>query len=274
MIKIEMRNEREAASLFYRFQSTPFTKGLEASQQENLLQIHCSGSKQQISHIAFLLSEHVICEHEERMLLTLIYSTFYFQDADEQEQILAVAKSIIQGEKPEIPGVKQLSSRSSILFDTFYHYLLDEKTLPFESFLRFRLKPYRECLLRYVEMAIDEYKLEQDYQTFVETLRKLLKQRGPLLDTVHVVYNGEFFLYDQHDNRIDEMGLRKRLEPIFQTSWGLHSEPSLLLTLIGIAPKKIFLYTDETDIGMIQTIQNVFQERLEIFPSRRSHFHS
>lgn len=274
MKKIEMRNADEAKLLFYKFQNAPFLKGLKVARKENALLFDCAKGTSQLSQVSKAMADYVILEHEEMMLLELIRSTFYFQDSDEQVQILALAKSIIQGEMPDLPGLKHVSPPFHLLYEAFYGFLGTEEYLPYESFIRFRIKPYRECLQQFVEMAIDEYKLEQDYQTFVETLRRLLKKRRPMLDRVKVVYQEEFLLFDENDHPIDELRLRKRLEPIFQTNWGLEAKPSMLLTLIGIAPQKIFLFTDETEIGMIQTIQNVFQERVEVIPQQQSHLHS
>lgn len=42
----------------------------------------------------------------------------------------------------------------------------------------------------------------------------------------------------------------------------MYIDSSILAPLVSIAPNIIYLYTDDIDDGMIQTIQNVFQERI------------
>ncbi|HET7578858.1 MAG TPA: putative sporulation protein YtxC [Bacillales bacterium] len=274
MITIEFKDEQNAKSLCDRFVQSGNMKAIAVTYEGSCVKIKFIRNPDGFSLISRILAEHVMAMKEENMLLDLIESAFYFQDQDEQEQILVVAKSIIQGEKPELPGLKKAVSRHQVLSDAFYEFLADGLSFNYDSFIRFRLKPYRECLQHYVEMAIDEYKLEQEYQNFVENLRRLLKKREPLLETVHLVFNHEFALYDRHYRRIKEHDLQDRLGPTYRFRWGLDIQPSVLVTLIGIAPKTIFLYTDNMDAGMIQTIQNVFLERLVICPVRACDFHS
>lgn len=274
MIEVELKDEQDAQWLFHRFVKSAETVGVEAGYSEKRVIIEGKQIQEEITFASSVLSDYVTGTREEDMLLDIIRSTFYFQDRDEQEQILAVARSIMHGKKPDLPGLKKVSSPRQVLFNAFCDFLGNETTFHYESFIRFRLKPYRECLQHYVEMAIDEYKLEQEYQNFVEGLRKLLTKRKPLLETVHLVFQREFAMYDRQYQRIDEQNIRGHLDPILGQRWGMDIEPSVLVTLIGIAPRNVFLYTDNVDAGMIQTIQNVFQERVIICPSRSCDFHS
>lgn len=269
MIQIEMKNENEAKVLSDRIMGI-----FKVNRNETDLVIVCKNDHGDLGKIASILAKHLVFEYEEKILLEFISSTFCFQDYDEQVQILALAKSIIHGDLPNLPGLKRISSRNRILFQAFYEYFLSERCLPFESFIRFRLKPYRECLLRYTELAIDEYKLEQEYQSFVETLRRLLKKRRPMIEKIKVEFHKSFRLFDQQGHQIFEDHFKKQLDPFLNANEQLYATPSTLMTLIGIAPNKIDLYTDKMDIGMIQTIQNVFQERVNIMSFHQNQMNS
>lgn len=273
MITIEMGDTRGINSLYDKLLQSEL-KGMDVERDENRIIIRFRVMRESLPLLSSVLTEFVIATEEERILLNIIQSMFYFEDRDEQEQILTIVKSIIQGEKPDLPGLKQVLSRRQIIYHAFSGFLTDVTYFQYESFLRFRLKPYYQCLQRYVEMAIDEYKLEQEYQGIVENLRRLLKQRKPQLDMVHLVFNYEFALYDRQYRRIEEQEVRRSLDPVLRQRWGLDIEPSVLITLIGLAPETIFLYTDNVDAAMIQTIQNVFQERVVICPARACDFHS
>lgn len=274
MITIELKDEYDANALCDRFKQSKESEKVEIRCEENQVLVSFKKKVPGVSLVSTVLTEYVIASKEEEMLLEFIRTRFYFQDRDEQEQILAITKSIIQGEKPDLPGLRKVSSRKQVLFEAFCGFLVDGASFHYESFSRFRLKTYQECLQHYVEMAIDEYKLEQDYQDFIENLRRLLKRQESIIDTVHLVFNREFALYDRQHERIDEQEVHDQLDPVLKRGWGMDIEPSVLLTLIGMAPKTIFLYTDNVDAGMIQTIQNVFQERLILCPARACDFHS
>lgn len=274
MITIELKDEKDAQSLCDTFASRNDVGGWRVSRNRQCVTVNVGRDREGISRISNVLTQHVIAEKEDDMLLDIITSDFLFEDRNEQEQILAITKSIIQGKKPDLPGLDRMSSRKQLIYDAFFGFLRDEASFFYESFIRFRLRPYQECLEHYVGMAIDEYKLEQEYQNFVENLRALLKRRRPLMKTVHLVFNKEFALYDRLYHRIDEKQIQRRLDPGLSGKWGMDIEPSVLVSLISIAPRTIFLYTDNVDAGMIQTIQNVFQERVVICPARSCDFHS
>jgi putative sporulation protein YtxC len=211
-------------------------------------------------------ADQVIATEEEGRLLQLIKQRFYFQDTDEQQQILAIAKSIIDGEKTDLPRLSEVQPPREVIVEAFLAFITPEVSFCYESFLMFRLKSYHHCLLQYVEMAIDEYKLEQEYQNFVQNLRELVNRRRTLIETIHVVYDKQFWLYDEYYDAIDNKGMFEKIAPFVKVRMGVEIEPSVLVTLIGIAPKKIILYSDDIDTGMIRTIQNVFQERVVICP--------
>ncbi|HET7627832.1 MAG TPA: putative sporulation protein YtxC [Bacillales bacterium] len=228
----------------------------------------------QVSELAVVLTDYVIATKEVDWLRELIENTFYYQDPDEQQQILEIAQSIIQGEKPDLPRLKDLSSRRDILVQTFAEFLEQSPAFHYDSFLLFRLKRYRDCLEQYIEVAIDEYKLEQEYQNFVETFRRLLRGRPFHCREVHLVYENDFALYDECYRRINERALRESFHNILRQGAGVEIEPSVLITLIALSPETIYLYTEQLQAGMVKTIENVFQERLVVRPELSLPFHS
>lgn len=62
--------------------------------------------------------------------------------------------------------------------------------------MTFRLGKYYERLKGYVEAAIDEYKMEQEYQTFIQSLRDYVTRKEPVLDHVRIVHDGHFVLWE------------------------------------------------------------------------------
>lgn len=272
MISMILKDEDDAKALYDRFTQAGELVSFYIKGSDHHVRIECGSRASIISRVSSILTEHVIATREEALLLARIAEDFYFKDWEEQEQILTIAKSILEGEKPDLPGLDEMKPRRQQIWDAFYGFIRDGKVFDYESFIFFRLKGYKKCLKRYVEMAVDEYKLEQDYQSFVESMRGALEQRRSLLETVHLVFRRQFELYDERYRRVDERTVNKQLDGSLRSRCSLNMEPSVLITLIGIAPKTLFLYTDDVDAGMIQTIQNVFQERVVICPARACDF--
>jgi len=209
---------------------------------------------------------------EDRLLLSIISDTFYFQDKEEQQQILQLAHSFLDGERYDYRMGKQPSvSRKTLIANALKHFLKDGLSFSFSSFVTFRLKPYMEQLQHYVELAIDEYKLEQEYQNFVQMLRDFVAAKRPKLPVIHLVHKPPSFLFlDEKLREITAGELKQLIDRNLIVSQPMYIDSSLLAPLVSIAPAIIYLYTDHEEDGMVQTIQNVFQERIRLY--RQSDF--
>lgn len=216
-----------------------------------------------------VLLQYIIKIVEVRWMKELIRNMFYFTDEEEQRQIMSIARAIIDGEKQDIPTVPELSKplpREKMIELALKDFLTSSVSFSFESFLQFRLKEYRFRLVKYIEAAIDEYKLEQEYQNFVENLRTYVYIKQPLLDTLHIVFEEEFCFYDKNLNELGADQLTYMIDEKLSHIEDIDTESLVIAPLISIAPRVIYLYTDDQDYGLVQTIQNIFLERVEIYP--------
>lgn len=217
--------------------------------------------------IAQVFASYIIDTYELKWVRDILRDMFCYEDELEIEAITSLFCSITEGKRDDLPNVKRLPSRKRLIEDAVHVLLEDsykkELSFSFDSFLKFRMKDYRECLLTYVEMAIDEYKLEQDYQNFIDNLRSSLIRKQPLIDLIHVIYTDKPKFYDESFRLICEDQIHRAMK---KTSFSEHSliEPTILKPLLTFAPKKIVLFTDNDITGLFYTLKNIFQERLTI----------
>ncbi|MFK3958168.1 putative sporulation protein YtxC [Guptibacillus hwajinpoensis] len=206
--------------------------------------------------------------YEKRWMEQLLTSTYYYQDKDEIGEITSIARSIGDGDKEDYPGAHRYANRRDVLLQSTLSCIEQGGTILFDSFLRFRTGPYRALLNELIGEAIDEYKLEQEYQNFVEGLRILLRSRQPLQKKVVLVYDKTYQLYDMNGSLLT--GIEGKLEdlPVGLTIDEIDSE--ILFPLLLLAPEEVCIYTDDSDEGLVQTIRNVFEERLSFFSYRMS----
>jgi len=207
----------------------------------------------------------IIRAFEARWILSIISRTFFYEIEEEQQQILQLAYSFIEGERYDYRLGKKVNMSREQLIAQSLHECLHEGLFSFESLMTFRLKPYYDRLMHYVELAIDEYKLEQEYQSFVHMLREIVALRQPQMNALHVLYeHGSFQFFDEQFVYLSPQQLKQWIDRRLMVSQPMYIDTSVLAPLVSIAPEKIWIYTDATDVGMIQTIQNVFQERIEL----------
>lgn len=211
--------------------------------------------------LAEVLKKHVIKTREEKWLLDIICNMFYYEEPEEQLQILSMAKSILTGERQDIPNILNVFTAEKAVYDSFQQFLKRECHFCFDSFLTFRLKHYLDKLIDCVELAIDEYKLEQEYQNLVESFRYYIKQKQSKIDVVHLLFTDRVLFFDQEKELIDVDEYIDH-DIVFEQEVPLHE--LIISPLVSISPKTIHLYSDDIDSGVIQTIQNIFLDRVKV----------
>ncbi|MDE5412351.1 putative sporulation protein YtxC [Alkalihalobacterium chitinilyticum] len=216
--------------------------------------------------LASVLSQHVIETKEEDWLLEIIEHMFYFNDPEEQEQILSLACEIINGDREDIPAIHCFYERENYLYEAFAKGIDKHTTFYYEPFLTFRLKDYGEILIDCVEIAIDEYLLEQEYQNIVESLRYYLKTAPKKMKELHLVHDGEFSFYDGAFKEISREEKELFLEEALVFEGDLDIDEMVVSPLVSINPETLHIYTDDVDQGIIYTLQTIFQERAVIYP--------
>jgi putative sporulation protein YtxC len=212
-----------------------------------------------------VLKKHVIEAKEEVWLLDIIKDVFFYDDPQEQAEILAMAKSILSGERLDLPNVKKLFLTEKLIDNAFKDFITKDSKFCYESFLTFRLRGYFDRLIDCVEMAIDEFQLEQEYQNLVENLRYYLKKRTSKLTCVHLVIDSNFTFYDEYLNKLPAEKLEEYLDRSIIFEKGIPIQEMVISPLVSIAPKVIHIYSDELDKGVIHSIRNIFQERVKLY---------
>ncbi|WP_129727794.1 putative sporulation protein YtxC [Ectobacillus funiculus] len=199
---------------------------------------------------------------EEKWILSILEQAFLYRDQDERMQILHIVHSLLDGKLQDIPYKGLQKERRSLLEASLAEFVQNPISFSFDSYVKFRLRYYMAYLVRLTELAIDEYKLEQEYQSFVELLRQHVYTRKPRLSCLHLVYNGSFTFYDERGSCLNQERLVQYIDEGIVYNQESYIDPNIIAPLLSIAPKTIYLYTAHIDDNMIITIRNVFQERV------------
>lgn len=265
MISFESR--REAADL-YNCLPQSFKQAARAELKENRLVLFLNKGIRN-DELIDAFTNFIMDSFEKEWLLDIIRNTFYFKDSNEQTAILDIVYAIFDGEKADLPQAVGLPDRWQIIRQAVAELLAENVHFSFQSIKRFRLADYRACLQKYAELSIDEYKLEQEYQAFVDKLRRIIRAYKPLHRTIYVIDDVPFKLYDERHRLIQNVQSVRSFYPLLK-QWGIESEPSILLTLIGLAPQNVKIYTDRPEHGMMKTLRHVFEERVHFVSKKQS----
>ncbi len=216
--------------------------------------------------VTSVLTDYVIHSKEEEWILDIIESVFYFHDEEEQQQILTIAKSILEGDRDDLPALLSFFDRHEHIYQAFAKNLSEDTVFYYEPFLTFRLKSYGEMLIDCVEMAIDEYMLEQEYQNMIESFRQHIKQHKPKYEEIYVVHEqGTFTFYDSTFRKVTQEEIMFYLEVDLIFEQGLRVEEMVLSPLVSLVPNEVKLFTNQPYDGVILSLQAIFQEKMKVF---------
>ncbi|KMK70114.1 hypothetical protein ACJ64_13260, partial [Bacillus safensis] len=161
MLEIIFEDEYDTAAFLHLAEHLDSRHHMSIQQGKDRLLIEAKESEEALEHIVRPLLVHFFleCKENERMR-SILENTYLFKDPEEQHQILSIAHSIMNGDLDDIPGIQQEPSREALLKKELEAISLQQGVFSIGSFMTFRLSEYDRRLKNYVEVSIEEYKME------------------------------------------------------------------------------------------------------------------
>lgn len=201
------------------------------------------------------------------MMKEVVTKKYYYTDVNEIERILDIAHWLVTGKDEDCQAVRGDEDLTSLLFSLFKMNVQDvHNTIHFDSIINFRLNLFKEQLIYFVGLAIDEYKREEDHQAFINMLRDYIINKHPVYHTVHVLQGDTFLFFKENGKQFSRHELADVMqhEPLYMV--GLDENEWNLSPLIAMTPERIYVYGDHPSEPKTLTVINIFQERV-IFKS-------
>ena len=222
--------------------------------------IHYKSDKKDFFYdkISSIITDTIIKFYENKFLKRILdYNYFYFTNV-EKKKILNIATEFIENDN---------ISKEDNYFSIYYpvlDYISSNKSLVLDGFVNFRLQNYMKNLDYIIDISVNKFLIEKEYNEFVSIL-KLYVSMAPFNSTlVHLVYyNNESILLDKDKNVIqtdDDIFKAKYLSDI-----SFSSNDYALNTLLNLTPKKLIIHlADGHNDEFINTLKLIFENRYEI----------
>jgi putative sporulation protein YtxC len=215
--------------------------------------------------------EFIALKKRDEWFREILSERFLYHDSNEQEQILEIIYSVLEGNREDLAAFLNGPDEKHFVLEALSEFFTGSISFSFDSFVTFRLKPFFDRLHSYVEVAIDEYKLEQEYQIFVQTLRDFLAGRTAQKPLIHLIVGDGTFFYDEHVRQIKRSELIRSIDRKLLGNHPVYVDSVTIAPLLSIAPSAIRLYTDQPEQPLVRTICNIFEERVKISPLHSFH---
>lgn len=272
MIEISFHKTEEAEKfhefLLNKFQVQKITeKGVPFLKKQNKVSVNFENDLESISTFKKVFYRFIMQYTFNNYFRKILQEQYYFIHEDEKQQILAIIYSVIEGHREDLCSLIDEDINITMQVEKVIDEIIDEQTsFSYDSFVKFRLRPVMEKLIQYVELSIDEYKMEQEYQMYIQTLREFLLQRSAKLEVVQLVMNEQIQFYNEFFSEIKREELTKMIDRKLLSNHPIYVDSVTIAPLLSIAPKKIFLYTSNSEEPLVRTIGNIFEERVVIHP--------
>lgn len=240
--------------------------------------VHLSYTKQQNRYVFFFprdentdryakaLTDFIINVKRAEFLDKMLSTHFFYENEEERIQIIDIVAAMCLGKRKELTAFTGKMNEHSIVKQAVIAVFETSDAVLFDSLLTFRLQDYYDALKKYLCVAIDEYKMEQDYQMFVNMLRDYLHKQEPKKKLVHLSLTDPVCFYDENSKVMTRDEVMELVDRRLLFNHPVYIDSAVIAPLLSIAPNEILLYTDSEEKAIIRTLLNIFEERLKILP--------
>ncbi|WNS74546.1 putative sporulation protein YtxC [Bacillus sp. DTU_2020_1000418_1_SI_GHA_SEK_038] len=270
MIEITFQKTEDAKALFrylqyYLASSALSNKNILQIEDHHIVRIHIEPQmKKDLEIIKEVFYKFIITSKQDDWFRRIMAEHYYYQDEEEQQQILGIIHSILEGNREDLSSFLDDLDMEGNIKHSINEIFHEDITFSFDSFVKFRMRPLMDQMAKYVEISIDEYKMEQEYQMFIQTLREFLIGREAKLDHIHLLIDDGIHFFNENYFEMKRGDLVRMIDRKLLINHPVYVDSVTIAPLLSIAPAIIYLYTEDKEQALVRTIQNIFEERLLI----------
>ncbi|WP_170109487.1 putative sporulation protein YtxC [Melghirimyces profundicolus] len=211
--------------------------------------------------LGIAVAEYLLSVNEPNFIRHIIKKQFRYRDPEDSREIERYTFDLLNDSESEEPVCRRRKDRMA---RQVAQYLTQHRSVAVDGFFRFRMKRYRNGLVKLVEHAIDEYLLDQEYREFIELLRYFVSVQEPKLNLVHVLHTGrrQFRLLDEEGEPLRTKELDESVQELMEQPFS--HEDLIVSTLLTIAPEQVVLHTQNREENVIRTLEQVFETRISV----------
>jgi|SRR5690625_234524 len=199
-----------------------------------------------------------------RKMKDVAKSVYFYTNEEELNRIYESTTAIFKDTYYQANIFPNKQTLYTFLFELFTHHLQYTDKIHFDALALFCMKPLDDYIVTAVGFGIDEMKREEAYQDFIVNAREFVLQRRILTDVIHIVQTEELQFYKADGILYSKSELQEIMHQTPLYIIQLDEEEFHLAPVISLAPKQIYLYSDQPIEGKTYTLCRIFQERIQL----------
>ncbi len=218
----------------------------------------CDAESMEFRHgIGLAVAGYIRSYHEPQLVRNAVRRAFSFHTSGSDTVVKAVLHWLEKKRmrKPSLRLDQKIADQVS-------GFLEDSRRLAVDGFIRFRLKGYHRVLTRLLDQAVREYRLEQEYQEFIELLRYFVSTQKTQIPMIHVLHFGKsrFHLMKEDGTPLQLKDVEGAMHELMEHTCS--REDLIVSTLLSAAPEFVVLHTQQREETIIRTVRKIFEGRI------------
>lgn len=207
-----------------------------------------------IKEISLFISNLIINIYEKRIIKKLIKKNYFYFSDYEQLQISNISSSIID---------ENSQSKDDLVFISVYDYIKNNSSMVLSGFINFRLKDYIEVLEYLVDLSVNNFIINREYDKFITLLRDYINTEPSKIDIINLVYlNQEAILLDKNKNiiPIDNNIINTK----YLSDITFSNNDYVLNTILNLLPNKLHVHVLSQEDEFLKTLKKIFDTKVSI----------
>lgn len=208
--------------------------------------------------LSSIITDTILKFYKEKMTKKIINFDYFYFEEYEKKIIIQNCCEIIESSEYE-----QISKEKEYIHEAVLQYVIENKSMILEGFVNFRIKEYIKYLYSIVDIAVNKYIIEKEYNEFISLLRMYINSKKSNIKNLHLIYGkSELTILDENKNIVP---LCKEIYNAKFLSDIIFSENDYALnTLLTLLPQRIEIHLLDSEDEFIKTVKLIFEDRVYI----------
>lgn len=202
--------------------------------------------------------QNCICTFFEQKIINRLinYNYFYFDDY-EKDIIKLNCKSFLS-----TSTVEEVCRKNELLWIPICNYIIENKSIVLDGFVNFRLNDYIKYLDEIVDLSVNKFIIDKEYLEFINLLQLYIQSKPSTVGTLHLIYsNDDCVILDDKKNLVEPV---KHINAKYLSDISFSCNDFALNTLLTLLPSKLYIHLICEEDEFIDTLKNIFTDRIVI----------
>ena len=208
-----------------------------------------------LNKVSSILSYVITNYYESKIIQTIINMNYFYFPTIDKKKIYNICLTNID--------YSYSISMLQLISNEFYKYFSENKYVILDGFINFKLINYIKELGTFIDMCVNKYIIDKEYNEFISLLQSYIQDSPCLSDTIHL-------LYLDHESKLFDSSYKEIKYNLDFFSSKYVSDISFsyndfaLNTLLTLLPRKLYIHLLSKEDEFIITIKQIFKDRFFI----------